>query len=80
MKQIIEEVVRKEMERVIKLIENMFLTPEEKKLLENVKEKIKKKDYSEFIPIENLTSPYYQICHYDRLRGGHFKQIFRSFQ
>ena len=54
LKQIIEEAVRKEIEKVIELIEDIFLTPEERKLLENVKEKIRNEDYSEFIPIENV--------------------------
>ncbi len=43
LKQIIEKIVRKEIVRVIELIEDILLTPEEKKFLENVKEKIRKK-------------------------------------
>jgi len=54
LKQMIEEIVRKEMEKIIDLLEDIFLTPEEKKLLENVKERIKNNDYSEFIHIEDV--------------------------
>jgi len=35
-------------------LEDIFLTPEEKRLLESIKEKIKNKDYSEFMSIEDV--------------------------
>jgi len=54
LKQIIEEAVKKEIEKVIELVEDMFLTSEEKKLLDNIREKIRNEDYSELISIENV--------------------------
>ncbi len=54
LKQIIEEAVKKEIEKVIELVEDMFLTSEEKKLLDNIKEKIRNEDYFELISIENV--------------------------
>ncbi|MEM4155998.1 MAG: hypothetical protein QXQ38_04650 [Archaeoglobaceae archaeon] len=49
--------IRKRIERIEDAIEELadsILTPEEEKLLREVEEKIKKGDFSDFIPVEKL--------------------------
>ncbi|MEM1579239.1 MAG: hypothetical protein QW540_06830 [Archaeoglobaceae archaeon] len=49
--------IRKRIERIEDAIEDLadsILTPEEEKLLREVEDKIKKGDFSDFIPIEKL--------------------------
>jgi len=41
-------------EEIIEELMDSTLTPEEEKLLEDVREKIKKGDFSEFVPLEEL--------------------------
>ncbi|MEM0303048.1 MAG: hypothetical protein QXU31_08660 [Archaeoglobaceae archaeon] len=49
--------IKKRIERIEDAIEDLadsILTPEEEKLLREVEEKIKKGDFSDFIPVEKL--------------------------
>jgi len=49
--------IRKKLDRIEEIIEDLIdstLTPEEEELLKEVEEKIKKGDFSEFIPLEKL--------------------------
>ena len=49
--------IKRRIEHIEEIIEELMdstLTPEEEKLLEDVREKIKKGDFSEFVPLEEL--------------------------
>ena len=49
--------IKKRIERIEEAVEELIdstLTPEEEKMLEEVKEKIRKGDFSEFVPLEKL--------------------------
>ncbi|WP_290595869.1 MULTISPECIES: hypothetical protein [unclassified Archaeoglobus] len=56
---ILEELrdIKRKLEHIEELIEDIVdstLTPEEEKLLKEVKEKIEKGDFSDFVPLEKL--------------------------
>ncbi len=49
--------IRKKLDRIEEAIEDLIdstLTPEEEKLLKEVREKIRKGDFSDFVPLEKL--------------------------
>ena len=59
LKDILKELreIKQKIEKIEESIEDLMdsmLTPEEEELLEEIKEKIRKGDYSDFIPLEKL--------------------------